>query len=72
MTGIAVEIDELVFHGLCDDDARRAGDAFASELQRLLDVRGLRRPLNAAITERATPAELGRFAAAQVHARIAQ
>ncbi len=72
MSRVRIEIGELVFHGLDHDEAARAGKAFAVELERLVAQRGIHRPAPVPRTpSRPTPIDLGRAAAAQVHARVA-
>ncbi|SFF76394.1 hypothetical protein SAMN05518801_101338 [Novosphingobium sp. CF614] len=73
MSRVRIEVGELVFHGLDRDAAQAAGAAFSAELERLVTQRGIGRPAPAPrLSARPGPADLGRAAAARVHARIAR
>lgn len=73
MSRVRIEIGDLVFHGLDAEAAGAAGKAFAAELERLVMQRGIHRPAPPPRPpSRPTPVDLGRAAAARVHARIAK
>lgn len=77
MSRLTIEVGRLVFHGLDADAAARAGAAFSAELERLALQRGLSRPApTPELTRRAGAGaraeDIGRAAAARVHARIAR
>ncbi|EJU10906.1 hypothetical protein NRB_29480 [Novosphingobium sp. 11B] len=72
MSRVAIEVGQLVFHGLNADEAGRAGAAFSSELERLVGQRGLSRAAAPQrLPARPRPEDIGRAAAARVHAGIA-
>lgn len=73
MSRVTIEVGRLVFHGLDADEAGRAGAAFSVELERLVGQRGLSRPAAPPLPAptRTRPEDIGRTAAARVHAGIA-